>query len=77
MGSHSLQTPHSRVYRDQHRGRNRGDVEDLTPEGLPTSEYVKGVYVNRGERGAYRTNAQAVKAARRFAGVGYREGVEP
>lgn len=75
MGTHCVQTPHSRVYRVQLTGRGRGETEDLTETGKPIAEMVKGVYVKNGERGVYATNARAIKAARAFAGVGYRETV--
>lgn len=65
LGTVCVQTPHSRVVRVN---LATGETDYLTADGKPTSEMVGDHYVNNGERHAYRTNAQAIKAARRFAG---------
>lgn len=66
MGGVTVQTPHSRVVRVDLR---EGGTEYLTEGGLPTSEMIDGKYVVNGECYHYSTNAQALKAARRFAGM--------
>ena len=66
MGGVVVQTPHSRVVRVSLAD---GSTDYMTEEGKPTSEMITGRYVNNGEACHYSTNAHALKAARRFAGV--------
>lgn len=66
MGTVCVQTPHSRVVRVT---LATGETDSLTVDGKPTSEMAGDTYVNNGEKHHYRTNAQALKAARRFAEV--------
>ena len=65
MGGHQVQFPHSRVVRVNLK---TGETDYLTDGGKPTSEMVKGKYVDNGEACHYSTNARATKAAKRFAG---------
>lgn len=62
----TVQTPHSRVVRVDLK---TGETENLTETGKVLSEMINGCYVNNGEACHYKTNAQALKAAKRFAGV--------
>ena len=57
LGSVCVQTPHSRVIRVDLKS---GDLEVLNAQG---DRYTHGSEIER----SYRTNAQALKAARRFA----------
>lgn len=64
LGKVCVQVPHSRVIRVD---LTTGETDYTTSEGKPTREYVNGEYVNHGDGCEYRTNAQALKAARQFA----------
>lgn len=68
MGGHQVQWPHSRVVRVNLKN---GETDYMTESGKPTSEMVRGKYVDNGEAHHYKTNAKALEAAREFVRVAY------